>query len=279
MSEQKQIQVPPGYVAVTTWGKIEAQMAFNLLEAVRFNDQNGLTNIKYEQVPSGLVEKARNEACRRCLQGGFGWLLFIDGDSVFAPDAIFKLVQSAYALTPQADVMGAYVPLRGDMALPTIDTGTGTWESHFAGSGTMEVIRTGAAFVLVKRHVLEGMKDPWFRMRVPARPLDFMQEVDGFARQKFDGKNPFRDLPNGEWEKLYQCALEDPSASPENFVPAEVGEDSGFADRARFSGYRIFVDTNISVGHLDQTVRTWVDHKKAIAEMQKNLSYAVGLNA
>ncbi len=180
MADQ-QIAIPPGYCCITTYGVLQTQTAFNLLEAARFNDKNGLNNIHYEQVPSGLVEKARNEACRRTLAGGFGWLLFIDGDSIFPPDAILNLVRSAYAEVPHADVMGAYVPLRGEMALPTIDTGTGTWESWMPGSGIPEVIRTGAAFLLVKRHVLEGMKDPWFRMRVPARPLDFMQEVDGFA--------------------------------------------------------------------------------------------------
>lgn len=256
---------------------IQAQTAFNLVEAVRFNDKNGLTAVEYEQIPSGLVEKARNEACRRTLAKGHGWMLFIDGDSVFAPDAIISLVRSAYAEVPHADVMGAYVPLRGEMALPTIDTGTGTWESWFPNSGIPEVIRTGAAFLLVKRHVLERMPDPWFRMRVPARPIDFMREVDNYARMKFDGKNPFTELPDRQWERLEQCAMSDPSAVREQFVPMEVGEDSGFCDRAKSYGFRIYVNTHIQIGHIDQVVRTSADHKTAIERMQTNEQLLSGL--
>ena len=88
---------------------------------------------------------------------------------------------------PHVDVLGAYCPLRGSLALPTIDTGTGTWESWYPGSGVIEAMRTGAAFLLCKRHVFEKLQDPWFRMRVPARPIDFMAEVDNWARMKFDG--------------------------------------------------------------------------------------------
>ena len=278
MADQKQIAIPPGQVVMTTHGAIRMETAQCLMEMRSFTEKQGLHNVTWQMVPGALPEKTRNEAGRQLLRTpGADWLLQIDADMTFAPDALIRLLTAAYAEAPHFDIIGAYCPLRGDMALPTIDTGTGTWESVFPGEGIREVIRTGAAFLLTKRRVLEGMKEPWWRMRVPARPLDFMAEVDGFARQKFDGKNPFRDLPNGEWERLYQCALEDPSASPEVFVHAEVGEDSSLCDRARFHGFRIAVHTDVATGHVDHVVRNWTDHKKAIAEMQRNQSYAVGL--
>ena len=56
----------------------------------------------------------------------------------FEPNAILALIQSAYGEVPQADAMGAWVPLRGELALPTIDCGSGTWESHFPGSGIQD---------------------------------------------------------------------------------------------------------------------------------------------
>lgn len=228
-------------------------------------------------MPGTLVDKARNDAVRTTLSDpNAGWLMFIDADMVWQPDAVMRMVGTAFGELPHADAVGAYCPLRGELALPTIDSGTGTWESWFPGSGVVEVMRTGAAFILVKRRVFEGLKDPWYRMRVPARPIDFMAECDNFARIKFDGKNPFRELPNREWERLEQCALEDPATSG-NFVPAEVGEDSGFCDRARNAGYRIFVNTDIAISHIDSKTTGWQDHKKAIEKMEQNNRYVAGL--
>jgi glycosyltransferase involved in cell wall biosynthesis len=227
-------------------------------------------------LPGALPEKTRNEAARQMLRTpGADWLLQIDADMTWSPDAIVRLLQTAYGDLPHADVVGAYCPLRGELALPTIDTGTGTWESWFPGSGTVEVIRTGAAFHLVKRRVYEALKDPWYRLRVPARPVDFMAEVDNFARMKYDGKNPFRELPNREWERLEQCALEDPSTI--EFTPAEVGEDSGFMDRVRNAGFRIFVNTDIVIGHVDTKVTTWQQHKEAIEKNERQNRLIAGL--
>lgn len=266
---ETQLTIPPGMVCVTTYGSITQQTAQCLMDARSATEAQGARNIAWVMEPASLVERARNAACRNMLRAGHGWLLFIDGDTTFKPDAILRMLHTAYAEMPQADVLGGWVPLRGDLALPTTDTGTGTWESWFPGSGIIEVIRTGAAFVLMKRHVLEALADPWFRVRVPARPIDFMLEVDNWARIKFDGRNPFEKLPGTPWERLLQCAKDDPSVAPENFVPVEVGEDSGFCDRVRAAGLRIFVNTDIECGHVDHRVLTSADHKRGMAERDR----------
>jgi hypothetical protein len=172
--------------------------------------------------------------------------------------------------------MGAWCPLRGDMALPTIDDGTGTWNSHYPGSGIIPVMRTGAAFLLVKRHVFEALKDPWFRMRVPARAIDMIAELDNWLRIKFDGQNPFRAYGD-YWAKAEKAAQDDPSIVIDNFVPVEVGEDSGFADRAKLAGFNLYVNTNIACGHVDQVVLDWRKHKSAMEDALKWQRLASGL--
>ena len=279
MPEQTQITVPSGLICVTTYGSITQQTAQSLMDARSFCEQQGLKNLQWLMLPGALVEKARNEAVRTMLRNNHGFLFFIDGDTTFSQDAILLLIQSAYGELPSADVMGAWVPLRGEMALPTIDDGTGTWNSWFPGSGIVPVMRTGGAFLLVKRHVFEAMRDPWFRMRVPARPMDFLAEVDNYARIKFNGENPFRGTSDQSWERLEKCAQEDPSIVVENFVPVEVGEDSGFCDRAKLAGFNLFVNTNIACGHVDQKVLTWADHKKAMDDAAKWQRLACGLLA
>jgi len=279
MPDPTQIQIPPGHICVTTYGMLTHQTTACLLEARSFSERNGLNNVKWYTLPGTLVEKARNEAVRGMLREGAGWLLFVDGDCTFPPDAVLRMLQTAYADMPHADTVGGYCPLRGDLALPTIDTGTGTWESWFPGSGTVEVMRTGGAFLLIKRHVFEALKDPWFRMRVPARPIDFIAEFDNFCRIKFDGRNPFRDAMRDLWDQAEKCARDDPAVVAESFVPVEVGEDSGFCDRAKLAGFRLFVNTDIACGHVDSRVLTGADHWKAVQDMAKQQRQLCGLLA
>ena len=267
-------QVPPGLVVTTTYGSITQETAQCLADARSFNDKEGLTNVQYIMVPGSLVDKARNEAVRQMLKAQAGWLLFIDGDMTFPFDAIRKLIQTAYAGSPHFDVVGGYCNLRGELAVPTIDTGTGTWESWYPGSGVVEVIRTGAAFLLTKRHVFERLTDPWFRMRVPTRAADFMAELDNFARIKFDGQNPLR---GSAWERLEQAARDDASIIKQNFTPHEVGEDSGFCDRVKLAGFRIGVDTDVVTGHVDRRIVDWQLHKKAMDDRERFIRQACGL--
>jgi hypothetical protein len=279
------IAIPAGLVVTTTYGPIRHETAHCLMEMRSASEKAGLHNVGWMMVPGTLVEKARNDAVRQML-GAFRdpsgtshaqWLLFVDGDMVFDATALQKILTTAYGTTPWADVVGGYCTLKGELALPTIDTGTGTWESIYPGRGPVEVMRTGAAFLLCKRHVFDRIPQPWFRLRVPARPLDFMAEVDNWARMKMDGSNPFQNLPGQPWEKLVQLASSDPSAVPGTFVPAEVGEDSGFCDRVRNAGMRICVDTDIQVRHLDTTTIGWEQHKAWCEKVQAEQLQVVGV--
>ncbi len=271
-----QFQVPPGLLVVPTFGHMTMQTVTSLMQMQQFNLTNALQNVAYEMIPGSLVAKARNDAVRKMLSlPQAQYICMIDGDMLFQPDTLIKLLQTAYLTHPAFDVVGGYCNLRGGVCLPTIDTGTGTWESHYPGSGIMEVMRTGGACLLIKRHVFEMLPQPWFALRVPKRPIDAMWEVDNFARIKFDGKNPFRGDPARFWEKLEQCAIQDPSVS--QFAPAEVGEDSSFCDAVRAAGLRIAVNTDVVLGHVDTKVITWEDHKKAMDENDAQASLACGV--
>jgi len=267
VSEPVTFTAPPGLVALTSPGSFRIETTMCLLAAAKASEKVGLA-LDYQAFGGSLVDKARNDACRHALKGPYGYVLFVDGDMTFHPESLLRLAHNAFALRPHFDVMGGLCHLRGG-CIPTIDTGTGTWESHFAGSGTLEVIRTGAAFLLVKRHVLEKMPQPWFACRFPQRWLDALYEVDNFARTKRHGVNPFRELPGRPWEELMALAANDQqsvSSSPPGY---EVGEDSGFCDRAKALGFRIAVDTDIEIGHLDVTVLNSGEHRKRMDEREK----------
>jgi len=268
-------QAPNGLLAMTSPGLVRVEtMMSTMAAALLCHDRKLPLNVQH--FGGALVDKARNDAARACLAGGFGYVLFVDGDMTYPPEALFNLVQAAY--TPRADwadAVGGYCVLRGG-AVPTIDTGTGTWESHFPGSGVLEVIRTGAAFLLVKRHCFERMAAPWFVSREPMRWLDAMTEIDNLARIRLNGTNPFRGLPGKPWESLLEAASADPQ-SQKAVTSYAVGEDSGFCDAAKAAGLRIAVDTDTAIGHLDTITLTGDTHKTRMEERDRDHRLLYGL--
>ena len=138
----------------------------------------------------------------------------------------------------------------------------------------MEVIRTGGACILIKRHVYERMEFPWYGVRPAPRPIDVLAEVDNYARCKMDGQNPLVESP--AWQVLMKCATEDAAAQRSRNagtradLMSAVGEDSNFCDRVRALGLRIVVNTDIVCGHVDTRVITAEDHQKAMGEIRRN---------
>lgn len=269
------IQIPPGVVACTSWGSVVSETAFALLESRSFNEKQGLTNISYNLVAGALVDKARNDAVRQFLASPAQWIMFLDMDMLWEPQALFDLLVTAYGSHPHLDVVGGYCNLRGGTGLPTMDTGTGTWESWFPGQGVVNVMRTGAAFLLAKRHVFERIPDPWFALRVPMRPLDAAAEVDNFCHTIFDGENPFRRLPGNPWERMLDAMVRHPSnQSP--WVAGEVGEDSSFCDRVKAAGMLIGVQTDIVVRHLVRSPQGPDFHKEAMDKRDREVRLLTG---
>ena len=278
-------ELPAGMLAVTTYGAIQPETTQSLMDMVRHNMATGVNNVHYTMVQGHLVDKARNEAAKQMLSNAnLKYLLFIDADMTFQPDVVQKLLLTAYhpQLCPWADAVGAWCPLRGKPFLPTIDTGTGTWEPHDANIGPIEVIRTGSACILIKRHVYERMEFPWYGVRPAPRPIDILAELDNYARCKMDGRNLLREHPT--WATLEKCAREDASAlrtRPEAQLPggffSSVGEDSNFADKVKALGMRVVVQTDAQCGHLDRQVITPQMHMDAMKESERLTRLAVGV--
>lgn len=283
--EPKAVEIPAGMLAITTYGSITPETTQALLDMAGANRTAGINNVHTSMVQGTLVDKARNESARMMLNNpNFKYLCFIDADMSFPPQTLQQLLVTAYHMTPWADAVGAYCQLRGSPYLPTIDTGTGTWESHDVGMGPVEVIRTGSACILIKRHVFEQMEFPWYGVRPAPRPLDIMAELDNFSRCKMDGENPLRE--HKAWATLEQCARQDaasqrtnPQAQGPGGFFSSVGEDSSFCDKMKALNLRIVVNTDIVVNHLERKPITPDDHTKAMRELEKWTRLAVGVAA
>lgn len=237
------------------------------------NVLQGFTQIEYRRFPTVLVESGRDEVCMHALREGYDWVLQIDADAApFPPDALIRLLQRAFVEYPDSDAFGAYCQLKQAPFLPTIDTGTGTWEEHYPGEGVLPCIRTGGHFLLTKVSALRKFGPPWFRTRLTLRPIDVLREVDNFARTHCNGVNPFASVE--EWDGLVQIAKEGSAGGP-----SSVGEDSGFCDALLAAGGKLYVDTDLWVGHVAKHVITPQMLKDALDERRVQVRAACGVLA
>ena len=251
-------------------GSVTEEYATSHEEMRVANEKNGFSNVEYVKQTAVLVEAGRQSVVEHALKQNYDAILQIDADMAgFPSDTMVRLLSRLFIELPHADAIGAYCNLRGRPYLPTIDTGTGTWESHYPGSGVMEVIRTGTAFLMCKTSAFRKFGPPWFRSKISQRPIDGLITTDNLTRMWLDGTNPF--YGTNEWQSILH------EAKKRSIPEGTIGEDSGFCDRLRAVGGRIFVDTDIAVQHVGKKAIEWTDHKKLMDDYKKNVRLAVGV--
>lgn len=146
----------------------------------------GVRRIKTTSFP---VDYARNEIVRDCLRGNEAYLCFLDADMTFPPDLIARLLQAdkpvisaRYHMRREPYHVVAYVKHR------TLD-GPHAYAPVHWGQGVFEIERGGAGALLIRRDVLERIRerigDNWFRyQRGPNPPHDFSVSEDFWFYQQ-----------------------------------------------------------------------------------------------
>jgi len=163
------------------------------------------------------------------------WILFIDGDMFWDPDAVAKIIASKDELEGmghEVDVLGALCFRRGAPHQPTLFMGTNShkgpyislesWDDDF-----IEVDATGMAFALITKRCFE---------RISGSPMPTYEErADQDRHPDF-----FR------WQ-------------------GAVGEDLRFCQDVKDAGGRIIVDTRIEIGHMSELRVTRKNHLLELA--------------
>lgn len=166
-------------------------------------------------VQGSVLTLQRNECIQR-MQGD--WLLFIDDDMVWDPDAIGRLVQAREE--HDLDMLGALCYRRSPPHQPTLFMREGpTWGNYNYlerwDDDIIEVDATGMAFIVIHKRVFEriaGTDMPPLDVRAGMKPPNFFR-----------------------WE-------------------GALGEDLRFCQDARAAGCRIWVDTRLEIGHVGERV-------------------------
>ena len=178
-----------------------------------------------------LIHRARNRAAQYFLDSGFDRLLTIDADIDWTYDDFKRVVTSPH------DIVGGIYPLKSFPVVmnfnPLPERGTeffksqrgidydawGQFKAKYTDNfGLVEVRHLATGFLAVDRKVFESLA----------------QTCETYAT--FDSAS-------GEYKKFF------------NFYPSDIkgeilrSEDWGFCDIARQAGFRIYLDTNVCLGH------------------------------
>lgn len=173
--------------------------------------------ISWQVIEGSILPSQRNELVQRMLGD---WILFIDSDMSFQPDAIGRLVKVREE--HDLDIVGGLCFQRKEPYQPTLymreqPTSGGYSFLEKWDTDLVEVDATGFAFILIHRRVFERM------VRVYEERPDFVwPSVED--RKRMPPPNFFR------WMDGF-------------------GEDLRFCQDAKAIGCRIYVDTRIEIDH------------------------------
>ena len=211
--------VAVGTVAICTRDSIAAPTAISwmMMDNSSFIGQGEY--VRKFIVQGHILPMQRNECLQR-MEGD--WVIFIDDDMTFQPDAVKTLVETQRKF--DLDIVGGLCFQRGAPFQPTLykagPNGAGyTFMEVWPEDTAVEVDATGMAFTLITRRALAKMVGEWptyeERQHMPPPPV-FKWGEDG------------------------------------------LGEDFGFCREAKAAGIHIFVDTSVKIGHIATVV---VDEK------------------
>lgn len=108
------------------------------------------------------IPRQRNEAVKAMLASPqFKWLLFVDDDQTFPPDALTRLLGHHRPIVG-AVITGKYPPYEPWFFFNENGALRRATCKDAAGSRVIEVGAVGTGFMLIRRNVLEAIGEPWF---------------------------------------------------------------------------------------------------------------------
>lgn len=245
--DQATPRAPKVGLAVPSGRTFEAGTATDCMGLSAFCTGHGI-NLVILNLQSSMISHSRNETVRMALRENVDYIMWIDSDMRFPPDAVMRL------LSAQKDIVCATYNKR----VPPYETlgkmkGPKPEDADVTGlSGLQEALLMPGGMILIKADVYRSIPQPWY-----------------FETYKFDGasgldrikslvRNYFKDAPSDE----VLASLDGTDFAKwmnENYLLGEMGEDYdlfsedlNFCRKARRYGYQIWCDMELTydVKHL-----------------------------
>jgi hypothetical protein len=236
----------------------------------------GRHSVRLLPVTSGtVVHWARNQAITMALYGQVDdgrppaeFLFLMDDDMLCQPWHLNRL------LSYRKDIVTGIATVRRDPPRPNIRM----WDAekeHFITpvewdwdtNKLIEIDAVGAAYLLVKRSVLEEMAAAYlnchFERLVDKRKFPNCQEIDAYWNKKAERRRARFEAATsegGDWKEAdgqwfqFLDNIADSQAT-------ELGEDISFCWKAKMLGFRIFADPQVLPGHIGKYAYSIIDYR------------------
>jgi glycosyltransferase involved in cell wall biosynthesis len=196
--------------------KVSLKLAISLAKFTQMATQHGVDIQVGSVCGCSVVSRARNLLAQDMLESNCDYLLFIDSDINFEPEAIFRLM--AWANDPKKGIVAAVPRTRSETKtyIANLDYDDNN-ELTMNGMGLVRAERVATAFMLVRREVFVTLSEAHPEWRY------YDRKTDRTLSCMFD----------------FQLAEE-----------GYIGEDYLFCDRAREHGFEVWIDPSITLGHM-----------------------------
>lgn len=142
---------PKVAILIPSDGEIKAWTAMSLASLCAFSALRGVSLALIEEQAS-MVTRARNHLAWNAVRQGADWLLFIDSDMTFPPDAMLRLVNH------DKDIVGATYCKR----VPPYEMLGRFKEDAKPTDALVEADALPAGFLLIRANAISGLPMPWF---------------------------------------------------------------------------------------------------------------------
>ena len=196
--------------------KVSLKLAISLARFAQQAGQHGIDIQIGSICGCSVVSRARNLLAQDMLESSCDYLMFIDSDINFDPDAIFRLL--AFSEDPRKGIIAAVPRVRSENRVYIADLDYDeSGELTMNAMGLVRARRVATAFMLVRREV-------------------FVTMVEAHPEWTYYDKRSDRNL----------TAMFDFKVTEEGYM----GEDFLFCDRTRELGFEVWVDPTIELGHM-----------------------------
>ena len=224
MAEEK----PKVYVATPCYGMMQVETCVSLIDMFSALGGSGV-ECKFKSVKTSLVTHGRNLLTAGFLNSGFDYMLFVDADVEFKPEAVMRMlvpkkdiVCTPYRVKNKPEMMEYAVKFKDSK-----DIKIEPWD-------IVEIEEGPAGLMLIHRTVFERLMDkhPELKIRFDAPTRKKMNEEigaveDAIDRYMYNFWDTTFGLDTGEWK----------------------GEDLSFCALAREAGFRIYANLDSETTH------------------------------
>lgn len=245
-----------GYINSRTQQCFDDTLSF--MSQDRLNDGRSRYRLRKSVDRVTNIFAGRNWHCQYMLDNNCDYLMIIDSDMTFAPDAVTKLISyekdiiSGLAFTKKPP----YNPVM-QVRSESSDLDEYNFVVNWVDNSMVKVDNVGTAFLLIKRKVLETIEGPWF-CHISSIDAAKLKASDKLILQLKGGMSV--DLALAQYNKIVDLAYDRQEIHRQNKIknnqnykgPSVVGSDYFFCKKAVKVGFEIWVDTSIKLGHLGE---------------------------